>query len=63
MPLKASAGHYNRFVVETEVGIPGDSDVKNDPVMKGNISAQYSITEQEEHEYRQFGVGRWKDLF
>ncbi len=54
MPFKASAGHHDRFVVETEVGVPGNPAVKDNLVMDGNIGTQISVCHQEEEEYNQF---------
>lgn len=63
MSLKAASRHKDRFVVKAEIGIPWNSAVKNNPVMKGNIRSQNSIADNEKQKYCQFGISGWKNQF
>jgi len=63
MSFKASSGHQDRFIIKTEICIPGNSAVENDPVMKGNIRSQNSITGNEEQKYCHFCIRGRKDQF
>lgn len=63
MPLKTASSHKDRFIVKTEVSIPWNPAVKNNPVVKSNIRSQNSITDNEKQKYCQFGIGGWENQF
>ena len=56
MSFKAPSGHQYWFVVKTEVSIPGNSTVKDNSVMNGNIRAKNSVAGNEEKENSQFCI-------
>ncbi len=63
MSFKTATCHKDRSVVKTEIGIPWNSVIKNNSVMKSNIRSQNSIADNEKQEYCQFGIGGWKNQF
>lgn len=43
MPFIASAREHNRAVIETEIRIPWNSVVENNPVIYGDVCAQNAV--------------------
>lgn len=56
MSFKASARHYNRFIIEAEIRVPWNSAVKNNSVVEGDIGAQNSIADKEKQENSQLST-------
>lgn len=48
MSFKAAAGHHDCTVVKTEIRIPRNSVIKNNPVIHRDIGTQNSISGQED---------------
>ena len=43
MSFKTAAGHYNRAVVKTEIGIPGNTVIENNAVIPRDYGSQNAV--------------------
>ncbi len=63
MPFKSAARHHNSAVIKTEIRIPGNPVVEDNPVMIRNITAQNPVTQNKKEKEQQFRPCRRKNKF
>ena len=63
MSFKTTASHHNRAVIETEIGIPRNTVIKNNSVIQGNVCSKSAVKNKQNHKNKKFCFGGRENEF
>ena len=63
MSFKTASCHYNCAIIKTEIRIPRNSIIKNNPVIQGDKGSQSSVNQKENNEKQKLEFRGRKNSF